>query len=124
MLFISADRRADVQRALTAGEQAGIDDQTVKDRIKQALAIAVTEIVQSGESPDLFLTGGEIATVVLSHLDTAGLRMLGEQVARGIPLASAIGGTADRSVVVTKAGGFGAESAMIKSLTRLGYHHE
>jgi uncharacterized protein YgbK (DUF1537 family) len=124
VLLHSADSRSDVDRALAAGERAGVDGPTVRRRITEALAAGAAEVVEDGRASNLVLTGGSTARAVLDSLDATALRMTGDEVAPGIPLATVDGGSADGVTAVTKAGGFGDEQAIIKSLARLGLRDE
>ena len=124
VLLHSADARSDVDRALAAGERAGVDSAAVRRRVTDALAVGAAGVVGDGRASNLFLTGGETARAVFDRLDATALRMAGEAVAPGIPLATVEGGVADGAAVVTKAGGFGDEQAIIKSLARLGLRDE
>lgn len=120
VLLSSAETADDVDRALIAGEQADIDDETVRRRVTEALAAAAEGLVRNGLPPNLFLTGGMTAIAILDRLDAHTLRMTGDAIGPGIPLASVVGGVADGAAVITKAGGFGDEQAIINSLRRLG----
>ena len=124
VLLHSADARSDVDRAMAAGERAGVDGATVRRRVTDALAHGAATVVGDGRASNLFVTGGETARAVLDDLDATALRMAGESVAQGIPLATVEGGVADGTAVVTKAGGFGDQQAIIKSLGRLGFRDE
>ena len=124
VLLYSADARSDVDRAMAAGERAGVDGETVRRRITNALAAGAAEVIQDGQASNLFLTGGSTARAVLDSLDATALHMAGEEIAPGIPLATVNGGRADGVTAVTKAGGFGNEQAIIKSLARLGLSDE
>lgn len=124
VLLHSADARSNVDRAMAAGEQAGVDGETIRRRITNALAVGAAEVVQDGNASNLILTGGSTARAVLDSLDATALRMAGEEVAPGIPLATVNGGVAEGATAVTKAGGFGSEQAIIKSLACLGLPDE
>ncbi|MFC7021199.1 MULTISPECIES: four-carbon acid sugar kinase family protein [Haloarcula] len=124
VLLSSAERRADVDRAMAAGEHAAVDGAAVRRRVAEALAAAAAGVVDEGRAPNLFLTGGATARTVFEELDAKRLRMAGEGIAPGVPLATVEGGVADGTAVVTKAGGFGGEQAIIKSLARLGQADE
>lgn len=124
VLLHSADAHSDVDRAMAAGEQAGVDGATVRRRVTDALTHGAATVVGDGRVSNLFLTGGTTARATLDRLDATALRMAGEEVAPGIPLATVEGGVADGTAVVTKAGGFGDEQAIIKSLARLGLRDE
>ena len=124
VLLHSADARSDVDRAMAAGERAGVDGPTVRRRVTDALATGAAEVVREDRPSNLFLTGGATARAVLDRLDATALRMAGEAVAPGIPLSTVDGGVADGVAAVTKAGGFGDDQAIIKSLARLGLPDE
>ncbi len=124
VLLHSAENGSDVERTLAAGEQAGVDDTMVRRRVTDALATAAADVVRDGQPSNLFLTGGATAIAVLDRLEALALRMSGDAVEPGIPLASVVGGVADGATVITKAGGFGDEQAIIKSLARLGLANE
>ncbi|WP_424005322.1 four-carbon acid sugar kinase family protein (plasmid) [Haloarcula salina] len=124
VLLHSADAPSDVERAMAAGERAGVDGSTVRRRVTDALAHGAATVVGDGRASNLFVTGGETARALLEALDATALRMAGDGVAPGIPLATVEGGVADGTAVVTKAGGFGDRQAIIKSLARLGLRDE
>ena len=60
----------------------------------------------------LFLTGGSIAFQVCRAVGAHALRPLAE-IARGMPASLLVGGKCDGTRIVTKAGGFGAEDAVV-----------
>lgn len=124
VLLHSADERSDVDTAMAAGERAGVDGPTVRRRVTEALASGAAAVTQAGQASNLFLTGGATARAVLDSIDARALRMAGDAVAPGIPLATVEEGGADGVAAVTKAGGFGDEQAIVKSLARLGLGDE
>jgi uncharacterized protein YgbK (DUF1537 family) len=124
VLLHSADARRDVDRAMAAGDRAGVDGATVRRRITDALATGAAEVIRDGRPSNICLTGGSTDRAVLDSLDASALRMAGEAVAPGVPLATVDGGVADGVSAVTKAGGFGTDQAIIKSLARLGLTDE
>jgi len=64
----------------------------------------------------LFATGGETACALLTHLGVHGIRLI-EEVEPGVPLGLTEG--ALRLPVMTKAGAFGDEGTLLRSLARL-----
>ncbi|WP_458097156.1 four-carbon acid sugar kinase family protein [Roseomonas sp. WA12] len=64
----------------------------------------------------LFATGGETACALLTHLGVHGIRLL-EEVEAGVPLGITQG--AIEVPVMTKAGAFGNDGTILRSLTRL-----
>lgn len=63
----------------------------------------------------LILTGGDTAEAVCSAMGMAGLQVVGE-VQPGIPAATAVGGQGAGLRLVTKAGGFGDDEALVQSM--------
>ena len=85
-----------------------------------ALAVALAELLApaGARMGGLFATGGETACALLSHLGVHGIRLL-EEVEPGVPLGITQG--AIEVPVMTKAGAFGNEETILRSLERL--HH-
>jgi uncharacterized protein YgbK (DUF1537 family) len=71
---------------------------------------AVLRLLSAGA---LIISGGDTARFVCRVLQTAAIRMEGELLT-GIPLGRLTGGKADGLPVVTKAGGFGEETALVR----------
>lgn len=90
--------------------------------LKQSMAKVMAEIVAgiltSHKFAGLFLSGGDIAVEVCRRLQVSALQVNGE-VEPGVPAGELIGGQFPGMRVVTKAGGFGTEEAMVKSITYL-----
>ncbi|MBN1248395.1 MAG: four-carbon acid sugar kinase family protein, partial [Anaerolineae bacterium] len=75
----------------------------------------------SGGDPEpmgLVMTGGDAAIAVSSALGAQALHLCGE-VAAGMPWGRLVGGAGDGVPVVTKAGGFGQEDALLKAVSFL-----
>ena len=66
----------------------------------------------------LFLSGGDIAVEVCRRLSVAAISVHGE-IEPGIPAGELIGGQHEGTRVVTKAGGFGTDEAIIKAIAYL-----
>jgi len=109
-----------------AGEGKGLAisstfSQYVPD-LKQSMAKLIAEMVAgilaSYEFAGLFLSGGDIAVEVCRRLQVSAIQVHGE-VEPGVPAGELKGGQFPGMRVVTKAGGFGTEDAMVKSITYL-----
>lgn len=89
------------------------------------IAELVSGILASGQFAGLFLSGGDIAVAVCRRLLVAAISVLGE-VEPGVPAGELKGGQAEGMRLVTKAGGFGTEEALVKSIAYLerGHLHE
>ena len=100
-----------------AGQTKGIDNQKVSEVIAEALGQVVRGLV--GLKPaGLFLTGGDTAIAVCRALNVSAIDVLAE-VSTGIPLGKLSGGICPGLRVVTKAGAFGSEQAIVDSVTVL-----
>lgn len=73
----------------------------------------------AGDRPDaLVLVGGDGARAVLARLGARSVHVTGS-VAEGVPVGRLVGGPADGTVVVTKAGGFGTPRTVVDVLATL-----
>ena len=70
------------------------------------------------EKMGLVLTGGDTAIAVCRALGGSGM-VVRQEVAPGIPMCALIGGDYEGAPIVTKAGGFGAEDALLVALRTL-----
>ncbi len=84
------------------------------ERIAGCLADAAAEFVQRNRIAGMFLTGGDTAIHILRAVGARGLRLVSELEA-GLPAARLIGGILHGLPVVTKAGAFGDEGAVVRS---------
>jgi uncharacterized protein YgbK (DUF1537 family) len=75
-------------------------------------------VLASTDVAGLVLTGGDIARAVSRSLGAAALRVIGE-VQPGVVKGALVGGRCDGMRVVTKAGGFGDDDAIVQSLRGL-----
>lgn len=94
---------------------------TGRERAEQA-ASALAELVAAVAArtrPDaLILVGGDGSRAVLARLGARSVRVTGS-VAEGVPVGRLEGGSADGTVVVTKAGGFGTRRTIVDVLANL-----
>lgn len=93
----------------------GLDGKETGDRIAVALGEIGRVIASEQTIGGLVLTGGDIAVAVCGALGAVGIKVVRE-VAPGIPLGELQGGVRDGLKVVTKAGAFGNEDALVKAL--------
>lgn len=90
----------------------------LKQEVATIIAEAVAGIVNSHKFAGFFLSGGDIATEVCRSLSVSAIRVRGE-VEPGIPAGELIGGKSEGIRIITKAGGFGTEVALVKSILYL-----
>ena len=94
----------------------------LKQSVATIMAEAVAGIVNSHKFVGLFLSGGDIAAEVCRRLSVSAIRVHGE-VEPGVPAGELIGGKGEGIRIVTKAGGFGTEAALVKSILYLEKGH-
>lgn len=115
---------AEASRVLAERRSAAVSSTFVpyvpelKYKMAPFLAEVVSDIIAKHEVAGLFLSGGDIALAVCQKLDVSAIRVNGE-VEAGIPAGELIGGRGEGMRVVTKAGGFGTEQALVKALAYL-----
>jgi uncharacterized protein YgbK (DUF1537 family) len=90
----------------------------LKQSIPGIMAEMATGILASHRFAGLFLSGGDIALEVCRRLQASAIQVHGE-VEPGVPAGELMDGQFPGMRVVTKAGGFGTEEAMVKSITYL-----
>ena len=86
--------------------------------VAEHLARQYAEQVAREDWDILGLIGGDGARETLRQLGASGIRIVDSMV-EGIPLGVVVGGTADGTPVFTKAGGFGAEDALVRCVERM-----
>jgi uncharacterized protein YgbK (DUF1537 family) len=86
--------------------------------IPTVMAEAAFKILSTRDFGGLFLSGGDIAIEVCRRLSVAAISVLGE-VEPGVPAGEFLGGRFQGLRAVTKAGGFGTEEALVKSILYL-----
>ncbi len=105
-----------VDRTLAAGRKLGLTAGEARDRVAAGLAAAATDVLGEETPSGLLLTGGDIAVAVIRELGATAVTLTGDEVEAGIPVgAFADGATAGMSLI-TKAGGFGSEEAIVNCL--------
>ena len=114
VLLASAMTADAVVLARAAGLSKGLDNLKVSEIIADALGQVVRELV-SLKPAGLFLTGGDTAIAVCRALDVNAIEILAE-VSAGIPLGRLSGGISPGLPVVTKAGAFGGETAIVDAV--------
>lgn len=90
----------------------------LKQAMPRIMAEMVAGILTSHGFAGLFLSGGDIALEVCRRLQASAIQVNGE-VEPGVPAGELIGGQFPGMRIVTKAGGFGTEAAMVKSIVYL-----
>jgi uncharacterized protein YgbK (DUF1537 family) len=113
----SAISREDIEDDLKLGRSLGLSNAEMSREIVSVFG----EIVSKASSVALsgiILTGGTVSMGVLTAIDACGIKP-NEEVMRGIPMGQIMGGPFNGLRVVTKAGAFGSEDALIVCLEHL-----
>ncbi len=115
-------RFAETQRAFEAiravGRSMGVEDGEMRKRIGDVLGRIALAIVKDGNLCGLVLTGGETAFNVYAALDVLEVEVE-DEVVPGTPAVTIVGGVASGTRVVTKAGAFGDEDALVTAIEYL-----
>jgi uncharacterized protein YgbK (DUF1537 family) len=90
----------------------------LKWSVASIMAEAVARIISLQKPAGLFLSGGDIAVEVCRRLSASAIQVRGE-IEPGVPAAELISGQGEGIRAVTKAGGFGTEEALMKSISYL-----
>ncbi len=117
VLLASAFDADAVVKARSLAAAQGIDSQKVSDIVASALGRVVRQLVFL-KPAGLFLTGGDTAVSVCRALGVNAIDILAE-VLPGIPLGQLDGGCSPGLRVVTKAGAFGEENAIVEAVKTL-----
>ena len=113
VIYCSNDKEV-VAQVIAAGKSININSTQVGIRIAMVLGQVVAELGKEGLA-GLFLTGGETAVSSCRALQATGIEIL-QEVVPGIPLGRIIGGPLYGLRVITKAGAFGDDHAIIKAM--------
>lgn len=109
----SAGSREDIETAQRLGDQKGLDLSGTGEHITRFLGDVTMEICSTTKLRGLILTGGDTAIKVADVMDISGTVII-DEVLPGIPLSYFISDTFGDIPIVTKAGAFGKEDAIVK----------
>lgn len=104
------------QESQAAGQLSGYSPIQVSDIISASIGELAARVIQETQVDRLFLTGGDTANRVFQNLKVKAFRLL-EEVEPGLPLGKLFDGK--ELYIVTKAGSFGNELAMVNSVLKL-----
>lgn len=117
-LVAEAKHILDRGRGLALASTFSRYEPVLKQSIPAVMAKAAAGILASRKFSGIFLSGGDIAMEVCHRLSVNAISVYGE-VEPGIPAGELIGGQCEGIRVVTKAGGFGSDAAIIKAIAYL-----
>ncbi len=114
----STKNTEDVKKALDIGKKYKMSGFEVSETIAMFIGEVTKEILNSTNLEGLMLTGGDIAIKTANMLGVSGTRIENE-ILPGIPYGYFIHDTFGDIPIVTKAGGFGEEDAIVKIINYL-----
>lgn len=104
----------------------GPEGMRLREVINATFGIIARQVVEAEPSTGLVLTGGDVAEAVLRELGVEGMA-IEDEVQPGIPFGRCVAGPFEGLRVVSKAGGFGADTALADALRFLreeARHHD
>ncbi len=110
-----AESLSALEAAKAAGRGRGVPDGELRALMGRLLGGVAQAVVATGRVGGLVVTGGETAAHVFTALEVWEVQV-GEEVVPGIPMVTLVGGPADGLRVVTKAGAFGREDALVAAI--------
>ena len=110
--------RGDLPLCLEEGKKYGYDKNKLSELTQEIMSELMEVVLSKATVSGVFLSGGDTAIGFLKRMQASGSDILGE-VSNGIPIMRINGGGLDGLKVITKAGGFGNEDAIVYSLRKL-----
>ncbi|MCI8513525.1 MAG: four-carbon acid sugar kinase family protein [Lachnospiraceae bacterium] len=118
LLSSSSYDRAQLAFSEEEGRKKGMETWQVSEYVQGLMGAMAKTIFEQVPVCGVFLTGGDTAMGVLESLKADGSSILSE-IAVGIPMMQLVGGSMDGLKVVTKAGAFGKEDAILFAFRKL-----
>lgn len=118
LLSSSAYDRAELELSAAEGRKKGMKPWQVSEYVQRLMGRMTMEVLARAKVSGVFLTGGDTAMGVLDAAEADGSEIL-DEIAVGIPMMRIVGGAMDGVRVVTKAGAFGKEDALLFALRKL-----
>ena len=110
--------RNEIKRSIEAGNKRGMVLAQIGEYTQNVLAEIAMAVLERAEVSGVFLTGGDTAFGFLQRCQANG-SYIKEEIAVGIPKMEMIGGKFDAMPVITKAGAFGKNDAIVYGLRKL-----
>jgi uncharacterized protein YgbK (DUF1537 family) len=110
-----ADSQNKAKQLFEMGRLKKIEEKVIRSRIGEILGNVTKKVMANSEIKGLILTGGETTVNVFKSLEVKEVEV-DTEVLPGIPLMRIVGGKLDKMPVITKAGAFGDNEALIQSI--------
>jgi uncharacterized protein YgbK (DUF1537 family) len=118
-LVVSTNRSlASIDRVRVIQQVKGLSNVDIGRTIANAMGEIAGRLIESNDLLGVALTGGDIAGATCTVLNGNGIHVIGE-VEDGIPFGHLFGGKFDELPIVTKAGAFGSDEALIKAVHKI-----
>lgn len=108
----SAKGTEQVDRALTSGKKLGLSKSEIRRKSLSCIAMICRGIIASSEIAGLVLVGGDTAFKIIKTVKASGT-LIEDEIVPGMPSCRILGGKYEGLLAVTKAGGFGADDALV-----------
>jgi len=118
LIIRSASSPRSVRRCMIKGRKLGLDDFMISDMVADFLGDLAGEIIRTKSLKGIVLTGGDTAIKTLNTLNINGI-IVKDEILHGIPFGYLHDDRYRDMIVVTKAGGFGGEDALVQILNFL-----
>ncbi len=115
ILIYTTDKREEVNGIFSKIETNGLSLENISEKIANFLGEIAKEILEKFEISGLFLTGGDTAIKVSLALKAEGV-IIKNEIIEGVPYGYFLDEKYKDIIIVSKAGAFGTEDAILKSL--------
>ena len=110
--------REELELSFEAGEKLGLGPVETGDKVRSIIGHLALQALNQVPVSGVFLTGGDTALGMLANIEADGSEILSE-IRVGIPLVRVKGGSFEGLKLVTKAGAFGEDDAVVFALRKL-----
>ena len=110
--------REELELSFEAGEKLGLGPVETGDKVRSIIGHLALQVLNQVPVSGVFLTGGDTALGMLANIEADGSEILSE-IRVGIPLVRVKGGSFEGLKLVTKAGAFGEDDAVVFALRKL-----
>jgi len=115
IIIILAESEEHLLKVKEIGENRGMTKMEISEKMLSFLSDIFKLIMERSQFAGLVLTGGDTALRMINTMGAYGIR-IEKEIMPGIPIGKVIGGKHEGTWVITKAGGFGDEDAILKSI--------
>ena len=118
LLSSSTYDRSELAKSEKEGKKKGLETHQVSEYVQELMGDMAKAVLGQTTVSGVFVTGGDTAMGLLSSTEADGSAILSE-VLVGIPMMRVVGGVMDGTKLISKAGAFGKEDAILFALRKL-----